>query len=319
MDAARLEAFARQLLCSASFRNSALFRLGDAVAVTGSVARGNSTSDSDLDLWVLGARSGRFVHHVGGVSVTLLCQRPREAAVLDNLCFYEVDDLKVLHDPRGRFTAIRRRWRQHRSTIRRMIVEATREDLAVELDRARWGSPLHRAAFLRMACWRLCCVWVFLERGWRVPRLHTLRDVLPVRLVRHLDAALGLPSVAACRRALAGLKRVEAEVQRSMKRYRVPHPIVEKARSAPEEAAFLARRELLEVVLPTLFKPFAIGDLRGVELLGSIAPATQRLFQELEPRALVHTVEALWRHANAIERALVARFGWRPLIPPGRA
>lgn len=287
------------------------------MALTGSAARGNARADSDLDLWVLGSRSDRVVLEKAGTSITLLCQRFDEATTLDNLCFYEVDDLIVLRDPSGAFDRLQRIWNRRRAAIHRRIEAATEEQLVWELERGCRGSPLHRAAFLRLACWRMACLFVFLKRGWRVPRLHLLAEELPAPLARRLDAALGLPSAAVCRRWSRQLPRavreLEALVARDGKlvRLEVPESIAGKADSAPREAAFLARRQLVLELLPVVFARYGVTDLKGVELLDR-APTARAVLLGLEPKASEKTVRSLERHARELAKGL--GLGRRPAL-----
>lgn len=277
----------------------------DAVAITGSVARGNAQADSDLDLWVLGTRSGRVVRHLDGVSVTLLCQRPAEATQFDNLCFYEVDDLVVLQRGSGAFDRLLATWKRSRSRVRREIIRGTRAQIRWEFERAERGTPLHQAVFLRFACWRLLCLRLFITRGWRVPRLHLLREELPPALRAHLDGALALPPAAQCRRAVKLLPAALKEVQRIAgdDGYALPESIAEKAALAPDEAAMVARKELVFELLPRVFRQFGITDVRGVELLDRVAPSLKVAFLALEPRADDATVKSLRARLRAIERA----------------
>ncbi len=286
-------------------------RPGDAVAITGSVARGNARADSDLDLWVVGARSGRFVQRISGVSVTLLCQTPAEAEAFENLCLYEVDDLVVLEDASGAFARVAERWRKQRRRARAEIIRSTQAQVRWELERARQGSAMHRAAFLRFACWRLMCLRLFIDRGWRVPRLHLLRAELPSALWRQLEAALGLPGAAACRRAVRLMPAALKEVKRLAgdDGYALPESIAEKAKLAPEEAAFSARKELVYELLPRVFREYGITDLRGVELLGSVAPRLKAAFGALEPRATDAMVKRLRGDVVKLEAS------FRPLVP----
>lgn len=279
----------------------------DAVALTGSAARGNARADADLDLWVLGQRSGRSTLVREGVSVTLLCQRPAEAMTLDNLCFYEVDDLVVLRDPRGLFARLKRRWQRHRRVLRQRILATTDDQLSWELERASRGSALHRATFLRLAGWRLACLYVFLERGWRVPRLHLLDEVLPRRAVRRLHRVLGLPSAARCRAAVRLVPQAVKELQRICERdgapaaLDVPDSIAAKSSANPREAGFLARRSLVLEWLPPVFHRFGVTDVKGIELLDH-APAAQRLFFALSPPVTERTLASLHRDVLALGR-----------------
>lgn len=277
----------------------------DAVALTGSAARGNARADADLDLWVLGRWSGRATLVRDGVSVTLLCQRPAEAMALDNLCFYEVDDLLVLRDVGGVFARLTKRWRQHRRTLRARILATTDEQLAWELERASRGSALHRATFLRLAGWRLACTFVFLEKGWRVPRLHLLDEALPRAEASRLHRVLGLPPDAACRRAVGLVPSAVAQLERLLdeRRLDVPEAIAAKARSNPREAAFLALRSLVLEWLPEVFARYGVTDVKGVELLDR-APAAQRLFVALSPPVTDRALASLRRDVLALGRNL---------------
>ena len=114
--------------------------------------------------------------------------------------------------------------------------------------------------------WRLACLRVFIDRGWRVPA--ALREV----------------------KAIAGDDG-----------YRLPESILEKAVSAPKEAAFVARKELLFELLPRVFAEYGIGDVRGVELLGSVAPKLRAAFLALTPLASVKTVDRLRVQVQRLE------------------
>lgn len=244
-----------------------------------------------------------------GVSVTLLAQRPTEARALDNLCFYEVEDLIVLQDPRGDFERLVRTWRANRRRLRARIIAATEAQLAWELERSSRGSPLHRAAFLRLSAWRMACLFVFLETGWRVPRLHLLDEVLPVREGRRLRRALALPPAERCRRVVRRVPRAIRELEAMLARdgaptrLDVPESIAAKASTNPRESAFLARRELVLEWLPAVFARYGVTDLKGVELLEH-APTARALLLALEPRATAASVTALSREVRALGRGL---------------
>ncbi len=296
---AQLRALATEIL-------SRIAQRGDCVAITGSVARGTARADSGLDLWVLGRRRGCFVQLVGGVAVTLICQTPGEAMDLENLAHFEVDALLLLDDTTGAFERLRAQWRKQRRRVRAEVLRATESQLRYELDRADTGSALQRAAYLRLAAWRLMGLRLFIDTGWRVARLQLLREELPASLGRRLDAALAMPSPATCRRAVKLMPAAVKELQQLgvLDGYVLPDAVTGKAAFAPVEAAFLARKELLVEFLPRLFRPYGITDVRGVELLGSVAPKTREAFLLLEPKATAATVKQLRAHVTALRRSL---------------
>jgi predicted nucleotidyltransferase len=279
---------------------------GDCVAVIGSVARGNARADSELDLWIIGKRSGRIVRRIDGVSVTLLCQQPVEARAFENLCYFEVDELVVLEDGAGEFEKVQTLWRKQRRRVKAEIIRATNAQLDFEFSRAEAGSAGHRATFLRLAAWRLMCLRLFIDTGWRVPRLHLLQEELPKALWRRLDEVLALPSAAKTRAAVALLPGALKEVAKfgGPDDYRLPEALVEKVTLAPDEAAFIARKELVYELLPRVFGAYGITDLRGVELLGTVAPKTKRAFELLEPKSDERAVKKLRAHLSVLRRSI---------------
>lgn len=238
-----------------------------AVALTGSAARGNAGPASDVDLWVLGATSGREHLVWSGTPLTLLRMTPREALRFEALCFYEVDDLLVLEDARGAFAQVQRAFARQRPAIRRAILEATLGDLHRELGRALEGSTWQRVVSARAAGLRLACLWLFLRTGWRVPRLSTLQAQLPRPAVRALRSLLGLPARPAVTRAVAaGLPALQARAKGWLARARrrgyplaelppLPRELDARLRAREfDEALVLARRWLRDAALPLLLR-----------------------------------------------------------------
>jgi predicted nucleotidyltransferase len=299
VESLRLRALALEVLPSVS-------KKGDCVAITGSAARGNATRDSELDLWILGTRSGSFVKRVHGVDVRLRCQHPDEAVTFDTLCQAEVDDLLLLEDRAGAFEAVRRAWKKQRRRVRAEVIRSTQKQVELELARGETGSDWHRASFLRLAAWRLSCLRVFIDHGWRVPRLHALRASLPRALAKRLDEVLALPKPAAARAAVKLMPRVEREARQhvDLRGYALPDALTSKLKWAPDEAAFVARKELLTELLPCVFNTWGITDVRGVELLGRVAPHTARAFSVLEPRPRAGDLKRLLKVIAEIQRAL---------------
>lgn len=175
----------------------ALARDGAAVALTGSAARGDAGPGSDLDLWVVGARSGRRSLVVDGVPVTLLQQTPDEALAFDSLCLYETRQLLVLHDAPGHFARVGRAAHRQRRAVRAAILEATAEDVARLEGLAAGASPLQRVVLLREVALRLAGLWLFHRTGWRMSRLRQFQAWLPRPALGHLEAVLGLDVPAA--------------------------------------------------------------------------------------------------------------------------
>jgi hypothetical protein len=164
-----------------------------AVAVTGSVARGNPSPSSDVDLWVLWDQDTRRHFRRGKTWVTHLIQTPQGAAHFDNLCLYDVDELWVVADPKGLFAAIRRDYRRCHRDITAAILEATADALVFHVQRTTFGSAWHRLQHLHELAWRAACLWLFEEHGWRVPKARQARAFLPPKARGLLGRALGLP------------------------------------------------------------------------------------------------------------------------------
>lgn len=77
-----------------------------------------------------------------------------------------------------------------------------------------------------------------------------------------------------------------------------------KLKHDPREAAFLARLELLTNLLPAVFNPWGITDVRGVELLGQHAPKTLRAWSLLEGPVDRQTLKRLTRHLASLRATL---------------
>ncbi|MEW5741906.1 MAG: nucleotidyltransferase domain-containing protein [Myxococcota bacterium] len=246
------------------------------VALTGSAARGTSTAGSDLDLWVLGPPESRRHLRAEGVNVTLLTHTPREALSLDTLSFWEVDDLQVLADPHGHFRRIQLKFDAFRDRLRRDVLVATREDLEREFRLAGEGTSWTRLLFLRQAGLRLAQVWLYLRTGWRVPRYRVLLSHLPAPSRKRLERLLLLPHARQARQALDALPLVAARTRRWLTRrgvdvrgLQVPRELAaRRAAGEVDEAVLLARRFLVEVLVPTVL---SVGGVYDVAALG-LAP-----------------------------------------------
>lgn len=294
VDSLRLRALALELLPEVTKR-------GDCVAITGSAARGNATAESNLDLWILGTRSQRLTKKFNGASVTLHCQTPDEARAFDNLCLFEVDDLLLLDDRAGAFEQLRVVWRKQRRRVRAEVIRSAQKQIQHDLIRGATGSDWHRSTFLRLAAWRLLCLRVYIDHGWRVPRLHALRASLPKVLSKRLDDVLALPKAKLVSAAVKLLPKAvrEAKQQVPLTGYALPS-----LEGSSDEVGFVARRELISELLPAVFSTWGITDVRGVELLGRVAPSTVKAFTLLQPAPKKGVVRKLEAHIAAIQSSL---------------
>jgi predicted nucleotidyltransferase len=294
-----------------------------AVAITGSVARGTATAGSDLDLWVLGPPEGRRHLRARGVNVTLLTNTPREALALSRLAYWEVDDLQVLVDPRGHFARVQRRFDAHRAALRDDVLAATRDDLRRELALAGEGSSWKRLLFLRQAALRLAMVWLYLRTGWRVPRSRLVMAALPADARRRLQRVLALPGDVAARRALSQLRPVAARAQRWLAgrgvdaAWVVVPREIEARRAAGEldEAVLMARRFLTEALLPAVLTAGA-GPI-DVTALGAAPAGLRRLLFQLQGLGAVgaHDLAPVRRALREVA-AMVQRLRLGPVLGP---
>ena len=247
------------------------------MAITGSVARGDSGPGSDLDLWVIGDRSDRRSFVERGVPVTLLMQTPAQARSFDSLCLYEIGDLIVLTDEGRHFQRVQRAFLKRRPQIRRAIVDATLEDLRFELEQSAVGSTWSRVMFLRAAGFRLCALWLFKRTGWRVPRIRTFRSELPPRARVALLRLLALPKLSA-----AGVARLPATIQRLDRWLKdakargalstrvfaeLPREVLHKWRAGEaDDAMWLLRKQLTQQWLPPLLEARGANDVANLDL-----------------------------------------------------
>lgn len=280
----------RALLALAERLTPGLLRRGAfSVAVTGSAARGTATRGSDLDLWVLDAGPRRRrQRRVDGVNVTLLFDSPQTALEPAWLKLWEVEDLVVLRDDARHFEVIRAASTRQRPQLRRAVLNATRVDVLQWLRLARRGSSWQRVVALREAGFILAGVWLYLRRGWRVPRLELLRASLPARARVTFDALQGFPPALQLRASMPGVLRelqatatfLRAAGDEGWRETAPPKELRARLRAgAWTEAAHLARRHLLRVVFPRVF-PFCVGE--DVAALPSSLSAVTRSLHGLE-------------------------------------
>lgn len=167
-----------------------------AVALTGSLARGDPDRGSDVDLWVIGARDDREHFRRRGVPVTLLWQRPHTALSAETRLLYEVADAWVLFDPRGILARVRAEAWARRSQTRRRIRAGTTGFIRLlvrEALRVAPTAPGLAVAHLREAGRRVAALHVYDTRGWRVPKWRHFQRGLPPRALRALAALQALP------------------------------------------------------------------------------------------------------------------------------
>lgn len=219
-----------------------------AIALTGSAARGDAVKSSDIDLWVIGRSSGSFAFPHPSVHVTLLRQRLGEALALDNLCFYEVRDIKVLHDPRGVFAQLRERFETQQAGIRKRIHGGTLAEVKRRSKLSSRGSAYQRALHLGRLAFLFAAWELFEAFGWRVPKFRNLRTYLPKTAVARVRQLLRVKiSRASAEWASKTLPRLTQEAQAAFKALKIPQPSVPIAalrqlRKGPREDAVLALR-----------------------------------------------------------------------------
>ena len=215
-----------------------------AVAITGSAARGDASTGSDLDLWCVSPKHAK--HHrvhgtFRGIDVTLLCDSARSARAERSLMRCEVADLIVLRDPRGEFRDIQKLGRARAKRTWAALCRTTSTALVEELGEASRGPPWNRLPPLREAALRFAATWVYRRRGWRTPRWRTLRQVLPAAQAQRLARILALPTNGAGEAMLTTLARLR----------RLPDDVTAR-RQAKEwgEAVLLARRAVEREWMP---------------------------------------------------------------------
>ena len=173
-----------------------------AVAVTGSVARGNWHAASDVDLWVLGPRNAHIHAYVRGHPVMYLMETLQEAGSFLRLCRCEVPDIWVLHDPAGHLAAIKERAIRERSRIKRAVTRATIRALLDAVERGSQGSAARQVCWLREAAWRAAALEAWQCKGWHTPKFRHLSRMLDPFSVIQLKTILGVPWPRAAWKAL---------------------------------------------------------------------------------------------------------------------
>ncbi|MFO0725620.1 MAG: hypothetical protein U1E65_17685 [Myxococcota bacterium] len=163
-----------------------------AIAATGSLGRGDAEAGADIDLWVVGPLDQVLQDEIDGTPVTVMFERPERVADFNHLCFIEVDDIWILHDPDRTLAAIQRRYRRLRPRIRQEIVDATVVEIFGLLRQSRRGAPALALHNLREAALCIASLEVFLASGKRTPKLRHFRQTLAPQRARLLQRILGL-------------------------------------------------------------------------------------------------------------------------------
>lgn len=175
-----------------------------AVAVSGSLARGDAGPGSDVDLWAIGPSSGRDERFVGGAPVTVFRSTPRQLRDERWVNRWDVERLVVLFDARGDFARLRQRCARNRARLRRALEQATLWALR--------SAPPERAAWLEFS------LAVFRATGTRVPKWKHAVALLPKRELAALRKKLRLPRRIDRAALLRDVRRAPAEVSRLLKR-----------------------------------------------------------------------------------------------------
>ncbi|MCK5690914.1 nucleotidyltransferase domain-containing protein, partial [Myxococcota bacterium] len=141
-----------------------------AIAITGSVARGDTSPVSDIDLWILGNRNTRETFQHSRISVTLLWQTVDQALTDDTLLRFEVEDAFVLYDPDGLFRKVRALYWKRREELRAAMIRNTTKVIRDFISQAQQQSPEAAIALIREAGRRSAALRIYLDLGWRVPK-----------------------------------------------------------------------------------------------------------------------------------------------------
>lgn len=291
VESLRLRALALELL-------PRIAKPGSSVAITGSVARGTATKGSGLDVWVLGMGRSEVLR-VGVTTIFVRRQTLAEARTFENLLSAEVDSLLLLDDRTGQFEQVRRAWNKHR---RRARAEGVRR-LQKEANTSAQGSEAQRVLSLRRACWALVQLRVLIDHGWRPTHPGAAVSVVSKETMKRLDEVLAIPAEKNVRAALKAMRATAGEVKKLTGVKLALEVDVWSAQPA-RQAAFVAREALQRKVLPVLFAPWAIGDVRGLELISKRVPKTALAVALLQQPIQKRHVERLERHLSALQLEL---------------
>jgi predicted nucleotidyltransferase len=230
-----------------------------ALALTGSVARGDAGPASDVDFWVLGNRNTREVlpnPAYTNVDVTLLWQTPKRALEDDTLLRFEVEDAFVLHDPDGLFRKVRAAFWERREALREVMIHDTAYVISDLIMNAQRQTIPRAVALLREAGRRSAAMRIYLDFGWRVPKWRHFDHHLQRSALARLRALQSFPEEGPSWRRLIKHLRTHQfgfrTLQQSTDAFPPPLPTLEKAKwlsqkGHREEALSLIRQSLERV------------------------------------------------------------------------
>jgi hypothetical protein len=257
-----------------------------AIAITGSLARGDADRASDVDLWLVGDRDAREQVPHPRADVTLLWQTPRSARRHDTLLRYEVQDAQIVYDPRGLLARVRERFATNRQALRE---EMTRETAFVITDLVMSAQrlPLEPAiALLRESARRAAALRLYLDHGWRVPRWRHFAQHLSRAAFTRLRDIQSLPVEQGPWRSLTRFLRIHddelAPLRSRRAHYPPPLPSRERVlwlsrRGARPRALLLLRSALEEVAFGRQRDELARALWRKVHGFDRRAPAPVQL------------------------------------------
>lgn len=268
-----------------------------AVALTGSLARGDEGAGSDVDLWVVARDDGREDFVRDGVDVTLLVTSEAYARSLECALRFEVEDAQALADPQGVLAEVKERATAGRDEVALAMRRRSGEAFAF-LSETLIDAPAPLAvATLREMARRAAAFFLWHARGLRVPKWRHFEHRLFPRDLAALRAALATHEVDGDA-LLAAFERAAREPAPS------PHwpwpPLAQVRRyleSGRREDAVLCVRQALP---PVPEAPFA-----------ELATEARALFDVAHGPADASTRDAA---ANAT-RELLDRFGTEQMLP----
>jgi hypothetical protein len=306
-EAEQLRALARQ------YAAGLLERGFEAVAATGSVARGDAIAGSDIDLWAIAPEGNQVFHDsIGGRSVTVFAQALEHAIALPNLSLFDVDGLWVIGGDARLFQKIRSTFERHRKRIFAGIFDATVREVFTCLQLSRTGGSLARLVYLREAALRAAGLDVGRREGLRVPRYRHFSASYRGKTLADLRVALGVEGCTAAdrRRLVRGAELYAASLGDYFARalpeaspVRVPLGPVLRLEAGDDEEALLALRARFEQQCLTPLRRVQPGD--AIEALKLLPNPVRAFFAAMH---LATASERVLKTQVAKTRAALSRF-----------